>query len=92
MNKTYTRCAKSSLKFTNQKKQNTLVSIHNEYLRVMQDIINNEFHKNDHNFPSYISRQTEDKIKESTWLTKRMIQAAGKQAMAVLKRNCHKTK
>lgn len=85
MSKTYIRCAKSSLKFTNQKKQNTLVSIHNEYLRVMQDIINNEFHKNDHNFPSYISRQTEDKIKESTWLTKRMIQAAGKQAMAVLK-------
>jgi transposase len=85
MTKTYTRCAKSSLKFTNQKKKNTLVSIHNEYIKIMQDIINMEFNKNDHNFTSYISRQTEDKIKETTWLSKRMIQAAGKQAMAVLK-------
>lgn len=79
------RSAKSSLKFANKAKLQTMQEIRTEYIRVMQIIITDLFNRNDHKFPKFIPKDVEQNMAKNTWLTTRMVQCAGKQALAVLK-------
>lgn len=81
----FTRSARTKTKFTNKNKASLIDDIHTEYLRLLQKIIDIEFNKNDHNFPTYLPKTTETLIKEDTWLSARMIQAVGKHAMGILR-------
>ena len=90
MTKPYVRSSKTSLKHSNLGKISKLSEIHAECVRTMRRIIDIEYSKNDHNFPNFLSKETSDIIKNETWLSARLIQSIGKQALGILKGTAEK--
>lgn len=86
------RCSRHSLKFANKGKKENLTLILNEYRRLLQFLVDYHWQESDsfstknslNNFPKYISRELEIKCKDETWLSARMIQCAGKQALYII--------
>ncbi len=89
--KTYIRSSKLSTKFVNKNKQDELLTIYNEYKRLLQEFINYYYWNCDLNkLPKFCS--PEDYNKMDSFLSSNLKQTAGKQALGIVRGTFQKQK
>jgi len=84
------RSSKTSLKFSNQAKLSTLSDFVSEYSKVTKEFVDILWPKREEPIPSLLPRDVTSKVQ--TWLSKRAVQASGKQASGIVRGTIQKHK
>lgn len=92
MKKKKIKSTKVSLKFCNKNKVETLLLVRDEYIRLLNVFIQMIWCEGLEYIPTNLGRSYTDQIKDSTWLSARLIQACGKQASSIVRGNFRKQK
>jgi len=77
------RSSKTSVKFSNKNKVDKLNIFINDYKKVTQLFVDHYWNIKDENIPSLAPKEVTNSI--SSWLSKRALQCAAKQAIAIVK-------